>query len=557
MPTSIEFPSSVTRDSRLRSSTFRRASVQHALQLLALVTAAGLVSLWRGQDANWDLQNYHYYNPWAWWNGRIFDRDIAAAQLQTFHNPLFDLPFFAMVQWDWPPRVIAFVLAMPAGIAAFFYLKLLPLLFDDMPRREREVAVACAFAIGMTSAMGIATIGTTMNEWPGVALVMAALWLVVRALARTNAGTLPAGAVCLAGVLVGIATGGKLTAAMFAVALCAAILFRTPRGRMGVRGSLREAGLFGAGVVVGVAVTLGPWAFSLWSHFDSPLFPYFNNFFKSQWWDIGPVLERRYGPHTLEGWLTFPFHLIGPGENFVTEVRYRDARFPVAWGLAIVAGAAWLSFRITNKPMPKATPAMSAIWRLTGVFFVLSFLIWTAQHSIYRYIVLLDVLAGAIIVTLLARLVRPGYLPAIATIAAIALITTTRVADWWHVGFGDQWFEVHAPPLAPGALVLLTTDAPVAYLLPMLGADARFVGARNTIVDPGRKNKLAQSVRDAVRTHAGPLYQLTSPPGAGADALAAHGLRRPDGACLLVESNINATGVELCRLLRVQDGPSP
>jgi hypothetical protein len=37
--------------------------------------------------------------------------------------------------------------------------------------------------------------------------------------------------------------------------------------------------------------------------------------------------------------------------------------------------------------------------------------------------------------------VRPGYLPAIATVAAVALIATTRFGDWWHVGFGEQWFE--------------------------------------------------------------------------------------------------------------------
>ena len=79
---------------------------------------------------------------------------------------------------------------------------------------------------------------------------------------------------------------------------------------------------------------------------------------------------------------------------------------------------------------------------------------------------------------------------------------------------------------------------------------ARHVGARSTINDPGRRNKLAESVRDSVRAHAGPLYQLTSPPGAGTDALAAHGLRRDDGSCAMISSNIASRRVELCRVTR-------
>jgi len=50
---------------------------------MACLAGATIASIALGQDANWDLQNYHYYNPWAWRNGRIFTWDVAAAQLQT------------------------------------------------------------------------------------------------------------------------------------------------------------------------------------------------------------------------------------------------------------------------------------------------------------------------------------------------------------------------------------------------------------------------------------------------------------------------------------------
>ena len=255
------------------------------LGLVLLVAAAGIISVLRGQDANWDLQNYHYYNPWAWWHGRSFDRDIAAAQLQTFHNPLLDMPFFAMVQWDWPPQAIAFALAIPTGVGAFFLAKLLPYLFADVDTRERRIAIACAWAVGVTGAMGIAALGTTMNEWPPVALVMAALWIIVRALARSGGTTISTRALLVAGALMGAAAGGKLTAATFAVALCVALLVRFPLDRSTWRERIRQASWFGIGVLCGLAVTFGPWAIALWRHFENPVFPYFNQWFQSPWWE--------------------------------------------------------------------------------------------------------------------------------------------------------------------------------------------------------------------------------------------------------------------------------
>jgi hypothetical protein len=526
-----------------------RPAPSNALWLVTLVVAAGTLAILRGQDANWDLQNYHYYNAWAWWNGRIFDRDIAAAQLQTFHNPLLDMPFFAMVQGDWPPRLIAFVLAIPTGVAAFFYAKLLPYLFFDVDARERKLAIACAFAIGVTGAMGIATLGTTMNEWPLVALVMAALWLIVRALARSGGTTIPTRTLLLAGLLVGAAAGAKLTAATFAVALCVALLVRFPLDRSTLRERVRQAWWFGIGVVAGVAVTFGPWAMELWRHFDSPLFPYFNNWLKSPWWWQVPVLGRVYGPHNLVEWLLFPFNLLGPGERFVTEVPYRDGRFPTAWALALAGLVAWISYRASKRPMPVIPARVSASWRITATFMVVAFIVWTAQHSILRYIVVLEMLTGAVIVSMLQRLLRPGYAAGVALAIAIALIATTRFGDWWHIDFGKRWFDVDVPRLEPDAMVLITGGMPVGYVLPLLPADATHVGVSNNINVPGRGNRLARSIADAIAAHRGPFYELTYGPEARTAQLQeTFGLVRTPGGCMPVASAMKTYALEICRL---------
>ena len=84
--------------------------------------AAGTLAAIVRQDANWDLKNYHFYNAWAFVHQRM-EIDVAPAQLQTYLNPLLDLPFYAMVAAGWPPRAIAFAMGLFAGAGAFFLVK--------------------------------------------------------------------------------------------------------------------------------------------------------------------------------------------------------------------------------------------------------------------------------------------------------------------------------------------------------------------------------------------------------------------------------------------------
>ncbi|MGL1465740.1 hypothetical protein ACSTJV_24310, partial [Vibrio parahaemolyticus] len=77
------------------------------------------------------------------------------------------------------------------------------------------------------------------------------------------------GVALVCGIPAGLMMGLKLPGVVFAVGLCFALLF--------LSGSyLRRIVLcvgFGVGVLVGLAVSLGHWAWFLQTHFDSPLFP--------------------------------------------------------------------------------------------------------------------------------------------------------------------------------------------------------------------------------------------------------------------------------------------
>ena len=503
--------------------------------LLLLVAAAGGGSSLLGQDANWDLQNYHYYNPWAWWNGRIFDWDVAAAQIQTYHNPLLDFPFFAMVQWDWPPRLIAFALSIPTALAGFFVYKLAWMLFRGVGPRERWIAAACAVAIGTTSAMGVGALAVTMNEWPLAALVLFALWWLLRA--QDERGSIARRALVVAGLAAGFATGGKLTAAPFAVAMGIALLARGT----GLRFS--EAAWFALGAACGFGVAYGPWGYGLWTNFGNPLFPYANQWLASPWWEAQPVPGRDFGPGTVAGYLLFPFALWHPPLWFVAEIGYRDGRIPLAFALAIAAAIA------------QALPRRRAVdpgWRLVAWFLVASFVVWAIAFSIYRYLLPLDAVCGLAIGGLLLRLFPRRLAVGALAACTLALIATTQVADWGRVPFGSRWFEAKSMPIVePDGLVLITTGEAVSYYIPMLPPTSRYVGALNTLVNPQQKSGLAREVADLISRHRGEFYQMTHPLTVGEEVLAQHGLERTS-ACAVVITNMPVSPIEFCRLVRMR-----
>ena len=54
-------------------------------------------SLARGQAPDWDFRNYHWYNAYAWLNGRR-GFDVAVAHHATYYNPLADVPVYVAAQ---------------------------------------------------------------------------------------------------------------------------------------------------------------------------------------------------------------------------------------------------------------------------------------------------------------------------------------------------------------------------------------------------------------------------------------------------------------------------
>ena len=495
------------------------------------VALAGIASIFLRQDSSWDLQNYHYYNAWAFVHHR-FGLDWAPAQLQSFYSPFLDLPFYALVAVDAPPRLIAVLLAVPTGVAWYFFACIVQRLFA--PRRG---AITAAVAIGVTAPMSVSLIGTTMNDWYTAAFVMAALWIVVRG---DESPPWNARSLVIAGALVGIGAGLKLTGMIYGFGLLVAMFV--------VGDSWRDRGrnvmITGVAMAAGFVLTAGPWMALMVQRYGNPLFPYYNDVFRSPWADPVPFSAVRFGPQSSIEWLVFPFELLWKVKDFVSEPEFRDARPALLYSLAIAV----LVVRIFGRGTQRLGPTLH--WRLLGAFFVASFAAWAAIYRIFRYLVPLELLAAAFIVHFILEL-APRRRAALALTAAFAaVVVTAKFPTWWRQKFEEHFLSVELPPVKADALVLLVAPEPMSYVLPSFPADARFAGLVSNFNDPDRHNLLQKTIADTIRSHTGALYALAVPPGQDVAALelAKVGLART--TCTEVRTNLRVSPIELCELRR-------
>ena len=496
-----------------------------------------------GQDANWDLRNYHLYNPWAILEGR-WGIDHHPAGVAGFLNPALDVLVYPLLTAV-PDYVGGALLGAFQGLAFFALFVLAREAFGANMRALPMAALATVG--GATSAMTISEIGMTFGDLTTAVPVLAALALGIRACTRPDGERLP-WRIGAAGALLGIAMGLKLTNGLFALGFAAATALAVPGSR------LRSLSWLLAPAALGLAVTHGPWSAFLWSHFGNPVFPFFNAIFESPFAIVANISDNRFRPRSLSEGLLFPFYF---GFNSrTTEVPFRDLRMAAAYfAVPLLAVALVARARFARPWSASAPPARATAFLIA--FFAVGYLAWFRLFAIGRYIVVLEMLAPLMVLMLVARYIEGPYRTIVAAACVAALILTTHVADWGRTAWdGGPWSRVRnfeAP--APGSAVILG-EAALAFLAPTVNAkDVAWVGT-NINGEFAARDQEELEKRIAGR----PLY-LANFVGSSAEFgqnLRGFGLK-PDGACTVSWSKLGSAvvsklggAVVLCPVTRGQ-----
>lgn len=515
----------------LRSVRARPRPMWLALLLLCLLLS-GVASLLVGKDVNWDLRNYHLYNPYAFVNDRI-TKDIAPAQRQSYHNPLADLPFYGLfLTINDQPAAFTVLMGLPYGLALFLLLLISrELLHPDSPQLQRLFLIAAMVLIGGTGAATRGVIGSTMNEIPMSLFQLIATFLVLFTIngADRRSLTRSLGLFFLAGFMSGIPAGLKLSYAIFSMAIGIGILALSLVRRVSVWGVVISA----AGMFVGFAVVSYHWMFSLWQAFGNPLLPYFNDVFQSAWAPAQSFSDHRFLPQTLSQAAFYPFHWALGNSPIAGEVLFRDWRMATLWLAAaflfLAQLASWLAARsgrrwsamttlgATVRANDIACPSGHRAFQPGNLLFLAitfggAYLLWLKGFGIYRYTVFLEFLSGPLIVAAAYRFTRPGAQRiSILALLTVWLLATTEPQQWGRSALGDRFVDVQTPTVEPYSLVFLVGNDPQAYVIPFMEPTARYIGINNNYLRTGQDNYSMTLIRGLIAEHQGLIYALFGP----------------------------------------------
>ncbi len=520
---------------------------QNILTLIALALWIEIQAVLTHGDSTWDLRNYHLYNPLAFFSGRI-GVDIAPAGIQSYFAPTLDIPYYFLVRNIRNVSVINAILEIPHAIAiGLVYLLTVRILRAGPGAVALRLTAALAALIGATGAATTPVVATTMSDMIPVSLILGGLLLFIGAPDNPRGFT---ARIAAASLLVGAAVGLKLTFIIAAFGLSAAILFLPAPA--GSSFPARFAALAIGGLLGGLA-TAGWWWVFAWQHWGSPLFPLYNNIFRSPLTYAAPYTETRFAPQSLLTMILYPFLWAVPGswaDRFqlsvtVGESYIRDPRIALALVCAFLLLASIWRHRSWRPDRNLA---------LVAIFFLASFVAWELEFSVLRYLSFLELISGTLMAAVLVRFASSTSIrratPAVLGVLLVALSAVTVAPNLARAKNSSAAIVSSLPKLPDDALVILSDASPLAYLAMFEPPSIPFVSANNTIVTPGGTSPLDRLAAAVIKNHKGSTWELASPEDSlrrSDQTIAAYGLTRRD--CIRLTSNLADSGrVRLCRV---------
>jgi len=550
--------------------------------LLAVAAAGALlwscVALRQGYDFEWDVLNYHFYNGFALLHGRIF-ANVQPAMWQTYFSPLIDAVFYVLVRLL-RPTVVLLIIAVFQSLAFPLLFQLARVALSDVfggGLRLGGVAFLLAL-LGATAPVDIWEAGGALGDSSTAVLVLGALFVTIDSIARFGP-VIPPRRAALAGMLAGLAVGLKLTNAPCALGvLCAAAVTLPVRGDVGARRAWARS--FAACIVAMAgtfAVIYGWWGLLLWQHLGNPVFPSFNQFFKSPYAAISSYVDPTY---MIRGWrakFLFPF-VRTPLSGRVDPAGLFDVRMAIVLPMCAL-GLITAALRRPDLE-PAAIRARAAAFSLL-VSVLVGYAGWLLVFPANRYLVAVDMvapLACVAAVSMVLRSRRAAWAVAAGLGVALPASAYQSRALWWlpgehrHGDAGGYFGVSFTPPQGlDGSVVAMLGGWPSTFVIPFFPRDVVFVRLQGSLLyaypefgllDAGSAPSARRSVFGSAMGAAicrrldenrGALFLLRPAPDTPQDiaAMTYFGVAQASGACTPIASK-SAMPLELCPAVRTK-----
>jgi hypothetical protein len=426
----------------------------------------GFYSVGLGQDINWDFQNYHLYNSYAFLNNRM-GFDLAPAGLQTYFNPLMDIFYFFLMK-NFSPAGFEFILGMIHGINFILLFNICSCFLKELSIKRRLLSLALTF-FGILSVGFLSEVGTTMGDDIVSLFVLTALLLVLRSVELVNEKNQKAViGVAVAGIVAGLGIGFKLTIVIYIVAIGVSFLFISFSWTKKI--FLLIA--FGLGVFLGFLVTGAFWHYSVWQHFGNPIFPMMNNIFSGNLAENLPISDTRFLPKNIFEKVFYPI-IFTKNPLRVAEIGYSQ----VNWLLIYSSFVIFLIYKII--PKIKHRELLDQMKRLLLLFFFFSYIFWLNLFGIYRYAIVLEILIPLVIFLMFSSMFdrKWMYIGVIVVLLIASAYNLHGIVDWGHSPMRESFYSIPDIPelqqKTVGSIILI--GQPLAWIIPALDIKIPFV----------------------------------------------------------------------------------
>ena len=292
----------------------------------------------------------------------------------------------------------------------------------------------------------------------------------------------------------GCAFGLKLAEAPFTFGFAAALVALDGRFRRQVLRLL--AG--GIGGIAGFALFSAWWMLHMQALTGNPLFPYFNEYFHSTLALAAPYRDLRFVPTHFWREVFFPI-LFSIDWHVADDLGFEDIRVCLAYLTVIAAALLWIFRRDSRDPLVEPDAALPLF-----VFAGVSYFAWMKFFAIYRYIVVLEMIAPLLIVTAvgifpLSR--RARYV--ILAVLCFATLLTARSDFIERAPLDDPYIRVALPPIPDPdhTMVLMTGDAPLGFIAPSLPHQIPILRIDGWMVQPRDGTLLTRQMRTRIVRH--------------------------------------------------------
>lgn len=398
----------------------------------------------------WDFANYHYYNAYSFLNGRL-DIDVVPASVQTFFNPIMDIPLYFMIKYfNNTPNVIWALQGIWFGLFLFIFYKISQLFFNQ---KNKNIWIAFSLLIASTGQATFFQVGSCTNEIPIAFLDLWGIYILLKMVQNPDQQTLKK--FFYSGLLFGTAMGLKLTSVHCCIATGLTLIFC----KKYLRQYIKSVRVFALAGLLGFLIIHGYFMYKYWIMYENPAFPFLNGIFHSPYYENINFSDQRAVP-PLTTLLFYPFAF-----NFTQTVYETGVLFDFRLTFCYIFLLCTILYLLLKEKI-SIVLQNNKLSSFLFIFLLIDYLLWLKIFSIHRYAILIEILTFFLVLDFLQKLDIKRKIPRILmkSLCVICFIIVVvnpvywvlgnqKNPEWRMIDFGNKFVDVEEIHLPQNSLI--------------------------------------------------------------------------------------------------------